>query len=131
MPLLQTLTPGEDSQNNRVTIKAVDELGQPATPPDLTQYDDIKMEFRDSKKTLLAEYKQSSNSTTTQPYKLRVDQADTNVLIFDVYGEDTTDAVPGMAYVNVNLILSSVVDYPNDYNIITNHIVVTKFTKAN
>jgi len=124
MPLLPIIDPNEDSENQSVVIEEFDSRGNKLADPDLTTYDNIKLEVRDSKKNLIATYDQSSNTVQggTQPYKLRIDSNDPssstnkdNVLNFDLYRTDTAKAVEGELYANVELIINSTTDYPQGY----------------
>jgi hypothetical protein len=124
MPLLPTIAPNEDSENQSVAIESYDSRGNKLPDPDLTTYDNIKLEVRDSKKNLIATYDQSSNTVQggAQPYKLRIDSNDPssstnqdNVLNFDLYRTDTAQAVQGDMYANVELILNATTDYPQGY----------------
>lgn len=131
MPQLSTLVPGKDDrENNNVTIRDINELGQTTTAPNLNNYDDIEMEVRDSKKNLVATYANSSGSVSSQPYKLEIDSNQDNRLIFDIYKEDTDEKVPGIVYANVTLVMNQAPDYPDGYEVLVPFIKIAKFTKS-
>lgn len=138
MPLLPTIAPNEDSENQSVTIQEFDSKGNKLADPDLNTYDNITLEVRDSKKNLIATYDQSSNTLQggTQPYKLRIDSNDPssstnkdNVLNFDIYGSDTKGAVQGELYANVDLIINATTDYPSGYTDKVKFLVFAKMSK--
>jgi hypothetical protein len=137
--MLQALTPGEDSTTNGVIIE--DTTSNSA--PDLTQYDSIVMDVRDSKKNLIAEYEVGSGSHIPYSFPNQSSRIDAvidandgrtqtnklNQINFDLYGEDTKNAAPGEVYANVYLIKNNVQNYPTQYDIIVPFLVFGKFTK--
>jgi len=137
--MLQALTPGEDSTTNGVVIEDT----STNSTPDLTQYDSIKMDVRDSKKNLIAKYEVGSGSHIPYSFDFQNSPLDAvidandgrtqtnklNQINFDLYGEDTEGAAPGEVYANVYLIKNNVQNYPTKYDIIVPFLVFGKLTK--